>query len=230
MTVRRDGQLVLDRVSLAVPGGTTVAVVGPSGAGKSTLAAVIGRLIDPDEGEVSLDGVPLDRLCRRDLRRTIGYAFSRPALVGDTVANVIALGAPASPVAVRAAARAARVDTVIERLPDGYATPLADAPLSGGEAQRLGLARALRAERLLVLDDATSSLDTVTEYQISQALTRPGDRRTRVVVTHRVATAARADLVAWLDGGRLLACAPHGTLWQEPRYRALFDVSGEHGW
>lgn len=222
VTVRRAGERVLDGVDLTVPGGATVAVVGPSGAGKSTLAAIIGRLTDPDEGEVLLDGVPLRRLRRPVLRRAVGYAFARPALVGATIADAIALGG--SDPEVRQAARAARVDTVIERLPDGYRTPVADAPLSGGEAQRLGLARALRAERLLVLDDAMSSLDTVTEHEISRALIGAGDRRTRILVTHRVATAARADLVAWLDGGRLCGYAPHDVLWEDPAYRSLFQV------
>ena len=232
VTVRHGEDGPLDRVSLAIPGGCTVAVVGPSGAGRSTLAAVVGRFVDPDEGEVVLDGVPLHRLRRTALRDAVGYAFARPVLVGDTVADAIALGArpPVEPAAVRAAARVARVDAVVERLPDGYATALAEAPLSGGEAQRLGLARAVRAGRVLVLDDALSSLDTVTEYQISQALTRPDDPRTRIVVTHRVATAARADLVAWLDDGRLLACAPHHVLWADSRYRALFHAGGADRW
>jgi ATP-binding cassette subfamily B protein len=210
-----------------VPGGATVAVVGPSGAGKSTLAAVSGRLLDPDEGDVTLDGVPLRQLPHDTLRRSIGHAFARPVLVGDTVGSAIALGLAApAPQRVRAAARAARVDAVVDRLPAGYDTRLADAPLSGGEAQRLGVARALGAQRLLVLDDATSSLDTVTEYEVGQALIEAADRRTRLVITHRAGTAARADLVAWLDRGRLRGYGPHDVLWHDPGYRALFAGAG----
>ncbi|MDT5035958.1 MAG: ATP-binding cassette, subfamily bacterial RamA/AmfB [Micromonosporaceae bacterium] len=228
VTVRHPGGTghppVLDRIDLVVPGGATVAVVGSSGAGKSTLAAVAGRLLDPDSGEVTLDGVPLRRLRHDALRRAIGHAFARPVLVGRTVGDAIALGPGCdSPELTRAAARAARVDAVVDRLPAGYDTRLADAPLSGGEAQRLGVARALGAERLLILDDATSSLDTVTEYEVFQALVGHADRRTRLVVTHRAATAASADLVVWLDGGRLRACAPHDVLWDDPGYRALFQ-------
>jgi ATP-binding cassette subfamily B protein len=130
---------------------------------------------------------------------------------------------------VLAAARAAQVADVVARLPDGYRTRLVDAPLSGGEAQRLGLARALSAERLLVLDDATSSLDTATEHRIARALTDPAGGRTRLVVTHRTTTAAAADLVAWLDGGRLRAVAPHRRLWADPDYRAVFAAGGEQG-
>jgi ATP-binding cassette subfamily B protein len=215
---------VLNRIDLVVPGGATVAVVGPSGAGKSTLAAVSGRLLDPDEGDVILDGIGLRQLRHDALRRAIGHAFARPVLVGDTVASAIALGLR-SPTTqrVRAAARAARVDTVVDRLPAGYDTRLADTPLSGGEVQRLGVARALGAERLLVLDDATSSLDTVTEYEVGQALIDAADRRTRLVITHRAGTAARADLVAWLDHGRLRGYAAHDLLWHDPGYRALFQ-------
>jgi ATP-binding cassette subfamily B protein len=218
---------VLDHVDLAIPGGATVAVVGASGSGKSALAAVSGRLLDPDEGEVLLDGVPLPRVRHDVLRRAIGHAFARPVLVGDTVGSAIGLGLRSTaPHRVRAAARAARVDAVVDRLPDGYATRLADTPLSGGEIQRLGVARALGAERLLVLDDATSSLDTVTEYEVGRALMDSADRRTRLVVTHRAGTAARADLVAWLDHGRLRGYAAHRVLWQDPDYRVLLAGAG----
>jgi ATP-binding cassette subfamily B protein len=218
---------VLDHVDLAIPGGATVAVVGTSGSGKSVLAAVSGRLLDPDAGEVLLDGVPLPRVRHDPLRRAVGHAFARPVLVGDTVGSAIALGLGSSaPDRIRAAARAARVDTVIDRLPDGYDTRLADTPLSGGEIQRLGVARALGAERVLVLDDATSSLDTVTEYEVGRALMDAADRRTRLVVTHRAGTAARADLVAWLDRGRLRGYAAHRVLWQDPDYRGLMSGTG----
>ncbi|GIJ23698.1 ATP-binding cassette domain-containing protein [Micromonospora lutea] len=232
-----DDRPVLDAIDLDIPAGATVAVVGRSGAGKSALAAVAGRLYDPDTGEVRLDGVPLTRVDRTALRQAVGHAFDRPVLVGETVHEAIGLGlpersarppstgAPATP-AVLTAARAAQVDAVIERLPDGFRTPTVDAPLSGGEIQRLGLARALHAERLLILDDATSNLDTATEHRIARALTNPDAGRTRLVVTHRVATAAAADLVAWLDGGRLRALAPHRRLWADPNYRAVFAADG----
>ncbi|AOP47546.1 ABC transporter ATP-binding protein [Streptomyces lydicus] len=224
VTVARDGAPVLRGVDLAVPGGTTLAVVGHSGAGKSLLAAVAGRLTDPDSGQVLLDGVPLAEADPAQLRREIGYAFERPALFGETVGAALAFGPdrPAAP-AVESAARAAGADTFVRLLPRGYATPLADAPLSGGELQRLGVARAFaHAGRLLILDDATSSLDTVTEHHVSRALledVRPG---TRLLITHRLASAARADLVAWMDGGRIRAVAPHALLWQDADYRAVF--------
>jgi ATP-binding cassette subfamily B protein len=220
VTARAGDTTLLDRVDLALPGGATVAVVGRSGAGKSVLAALATRLREPDEGQIILDGVPLHLLTHDDLRAAVSCAFERPVLVGATVSDAIGLGLPAD--RVRAAARATRAHDFVSRLPDGYDTPLADAPMSGGEAQRLGLARAWNAERLLVLDDATSSLDMVTELQIGQALSDDRDRRTRLIVTHRAATAARADLVVWLDSGRVLGVGPHEQLWSAAAYREVF--------
>ncbi|MCO5989204.1 ABC transporter ATP-binding protein/permease [Actinoallomurus spadix] len=226
---------VLDGLDLTVPGGRAVAVVGRSGSGKSLLAALAGRLAEPDAGEVLLDGVPLRDLSRTALRRAIGYAFARPVLFGATIAEAITGGTAPAPPADRSgaaaeavpaacamrAACAAQADGFIRRLPAGYGTPPDAAPLSGGELQRLGLARAFaHPGTVLVLDDATSSLDTVTEMRIGDILTR--DPRTRLIIAHRVTTAARADLVAWLDGGRIRACAPHRELWADPEYRAVF--------
>ena len=126
---------------------------------------------------------------------------------------------------MRAAARAACADAFVRRLPLGYDTPLDEAPMSGGERQRIGLARAFaHGERLLILDDATSSLDTVTERQVGRALAGELHGRTRLIVAHRVATAAAADRVIWLDGGRVRAYDSHHRLWRDPCYRAVFQV------
>ncbi|SER95070.1 ABC transporter ATP-binding protein [Streptomyces qinglanensis] len=224
------GEPVLHDVDLVVPGGATVAVVGRSGAGKSLLAAVAGRLAEPDAGQVLLDGTDLAELDPAALRQAVGFAFERPVLFGPTVGEALAAGIPAGregrEARVRAAARAACADGFVRTLPHGYGTPCAQAPLSGGEIQRLGLARALAQEgRVLVLDDATSSLDTVTEWKVTRALADAGGTggaRTRLVVAHRASTAARADLTAWLDGGRIRALAPHRQLWEQPGYRSLF--------
>nr|WP_241265980.1 ABC transporter ATP-binding protein [Streptomyces boncukensis] len=226
----RDGATVLDAVDLTVPGGATAAVVGPSGSGKSLLAALAGRLAEPEAGRVLLDGVDLAELERSELRRAVGYAFARPALLGGTLAGTIGLGAGPGrpdPERVAAAARDACADTFIRTLPAGYDTACADVRLSGGEIQRLGLARAFAHRgRLLILDDATSSLDTATELRVTEALLgtvahtrRP---RTRLIVAHRASTAARADLTVWLEAGRVRAVAPHDRLWQNPAYRRLF--------
>ncbi|MBT2211522.1 MULTISPECIES: ABC transporter ATP-binding protein [Actinomadura] len=222
---------VLHGLDLTVPGGLAVAVVGRSGAGKSLLAALAGRLADPDRGEVLLDGAPLPRLARTELRRHVGYAFARPTLFGETVLDAIAFGPCRPPESwLRESARTACADDFVRRLPQGYATPLADAPMSGGELQRMGLARAFaHAGRVLVLDDATSSLDTVTEVQVTGAvLDRFGDR-TRLIIAHRAGTAARADLVVWLDGGRVRGRGTHAELWRDPAYRAVFGVAEPAG-
>ncbi|MBK6043330.1 ABC transporter ATP-binding protein [Streptomyces sp. MBT55] len=224
VTVRSGTRLVLDSVDLVVPAGTALAVVGRSGAGKSTLGALIGRLREPDAGLVAIDGVPLPELTPRALRAAVGYAFERPALLGTTVAGTIAFARPdASREEVAAAAGAARADDFIARLPHGYDTPLKDAPLSGGEVQRLGIARALVHDpAVVVLDDALSSLDTATEARVGSALASAWSARTRVLIAHRVSTAARADLVAWLENGKVRALGPHQELWRLDGYRALF--------
>lgn len=228
VTARRGGETVLDGLDLTVPGGSCVAVVGRSGAGKSVLAEIAGRLADPDTGTVLLDGCPLPDLAEPELRDAVGYAFERPVLFGESIGDAVAFGPrPLPPEQVTEAARAAEAHGFVTLLPAGYATPREDAPFSGGEYQRLGLARAFaHPGRLLVLDDATSSLDTVTELRVARALFHDHPHRTRLLTTHRAATAARADLVAWLESGRLRALAPHAELWPDPAYRSLFGVSG----
>ncbi|WP_424530274.1 ABC transporter ATP-binding protein [Sphaerisporangium viridialbum] len=227
VTVTREGVPVLDGVDLDIPAGSLAAVVGPSGAGKSTLALLAGRLADPDRGQVLLDGQCLRETDPGSLRDAVAYAFERPVLLGGDIASAIAYGRPsAGRGAVREAARAAHIHDVVTRLPRGYDTPADGAPLSGGEFQRLGLARALAARaRLTVLDDATSSLDTATEAQVTRTLTEGMRGRTRLVVAHRATTAARADLVIWLDAGRVRACGLHRELWSDPAYRSLFAAT-----
>ncbi|MFJ8193269.1 ABC transporter ATP-binding protein [Streptomyces sp. NPDC096094] len=224
--VVRDGTEVLRADHVVVPGGLTAAVVGRSGAGKSVLAAVAGRLIDPDQGHVLLDGTPLELLTRSCLRAEVGFAFARPVLGDRTVAEAVAAGPrTVSPHQVRAALRLADAEGFVRRLPRAYDTRLADTPLSGGEYQRLGLARAFaHAGRLLVMDDATSSLDTATEHAVEQAQRRSPRGATRLVVAHRPSVAARADLVIWLDDGRVRAVGSHRRLWEEAAYRAVFGT------
>ncbi|HEY4020836.1 MAG TPA: ABC transporter ATP-binding protein [Pseudonocardiaceae bacterium] len=224
VTVRADdGNPTLLDIDLTLPAGATVALVGHSGAGKSTLAAVAGGLRAPDSGSVSLDGANLATIRPSDLRAAFGYAFDRPSLLGETVADAIGQGTDADLDKITAAARAAQVDDAIVRLPHGYRTPLAETPMSGGEAQRIGLARALvREPRVLVLDDATASLDTVTEERVTDAIRTSLPGRTRLVSTHRISIAEQADLVVWLAEGRLRALARHDELWQFADYRAVF--------
>ena len=200
----------LHDVTLTIPAGTFAAVVGRSGSGKSALASVIGGLTRPSSGEVRRGG-------------SVGYAFERPALVGTTVTEAVRYGTSLTRTEVEAACRAAQVHDVVVRLPEGYDTSMSTAPMSGGEAQRLGLARAfVRDPAVLVLDDATASLDMVTESTVERAVESALPGRTRVVVTHRAATARRADVVIWLDDGRVRAVGPHSVLWEHDDYRAVF--------
>ena len=226
VTLGAGGSRTLDGIDLVIPAGALIGIVGHSGSGKSSLAALVGRLADPDGGDVLLDGVPLRELDRDELRRAVGYGFARPALFGKTVGDAIAFGHEVPPgEVVTEAARAARADEFIRLLPEGYATPLDRAPMSGGEAQRVGLARTFaHAGRVIVLDDVAASLDTVTEHHISQVLTGALGDRTRIVVAHRASTVAEMDAVVWLDRGRVRAVAPHRELEHNPRYRALFEA------
>jgi len=225
VSVRHGGRTVLDGLDLDVPAGAEIAVVGRSGTGKTTLSLLAGRLLEADEGAVFIDGARVDTLHPAALRRAVGYAFDRPVLLGRTVRDALTYGRPGSSVAeVEHAALVAQAWDFIQRLPEGLETQLADAPFSGGELQRLGLARAVvHGGCILVLDDAMSSLDTITEARLTVALTEGLPGRTRLLVANRVASAARADFVAWLDDGRIRAVAPHHILWTaEPAYRAVF--------
>jgi ATP-binding cassette, subfamily B, bacterial len=229
VTVRVGGKPALADVQLTVEAGKLVAIVGRSGSGKSLLAALAGRMIDPDAGEVLLDGVPLSEVDRRVLRREVTYAFERPSLFGETIADAIAFGAyrPAESALV-VAAGTARADEFIRHTPGGYGARLTATPFSGGEIQRIGLARAFaHAGRVLVMDDVAASLDTITEHHISRAVTEALGDRTRIVVAYRVSTAARADLVVWVDEGRVRAAAPHAELWRDADYRCLFEPDPE---
>ncbi|MBM7790267.1 ABC transporter ATP-binding protein [Tenggerimyces flavus] len=242
VSVRRAGVTVLDQVSLRVAAGSTVAIVGPSGSGKSALTGLLGRMVEPDAGRVLIDGHDIAELTTTQLRQAVAYGFERPVLLGQTVADAIAYARPAVPAVLESprtqnmdrgmdvllAATAAHADEFIRRLPLGYHTPVVDAPLSGGEQQRLGLARAVaQGARVLVLDDATSSLDTATEANVVEALSDALSGRTKLVVAHRAATAARADRVAWFVGGRLLRVDTHARLWRDPSYRTLFSPAAD---
>ncbi|GAA2972922.1 ABC transporter ATP-binding protein [Streptomyces enissocaesilis] len=226
----RDGRIVLRGIDLIVPPGAQVAIAGSPGSGKSALAEVAGGLLSADAGSVLLDGVPLDELRPQELRGAIAYAFDRPVLLGETLGDALTYtDRPPTTRQLKAGLRAAGAEEFTARLPAGLDTPIQQLRLSGGELQRLGLVRAAcRDARLVVFDDALSNLDTATEAQISAALERTMADTTRLVVARRAATAARADLVAWLEHGTLRALAPHTALLQDPAYRAVFQCADEN--
>jgi ATP-binding cassette subfamily B multidrug efflux pump len=217
----RDGAPpVLEDVSLAVPAGGSLAVVGPTGSGKSTLAALLPRLLPTPAGTIFLDGDDVTQVQSRTLRRAIGYAQQEPFLFSTTLARNIGFSlpdpdAPDAAARIREAAREAAILEEIEGMPEGFDTVVGErgVQLSGGQKQRVALARALLAEpAVLVLDDPLSAVDARTEAQILKALDRAGEGRTLVLVTHRVAAAARADQVVVLEGGRITERGTHDEL------------------
>lgn len=231
----RPGVPAIDGIDLEIRPGETLALVGPSGAGKSTLFDLLLRFSDPDSGEVRVDGVPLRSLDPADLRRCFALVSQSPALFFGSVEENIRYGCPAATAEqVEAAARAAHAHEFIARMPDGYRTHLGDAGagLSGGQRQRLAIARALLVDApILLLDEATSALDAESEYQIQQALPALMQGRTTLVIAHRLATVQRADRIAVIDQGRLVAIGTHAELVRSsPLYARLAELQfSTHG-
>jgi ATP-binding cassette subfamily B protein len=203
---------VLHGIDLHVPAGTTLALVGPTGAGKSTVAKLIARFYDPQVGRVTLDGVDLRQVRLADLRTAMGYVPQEGFLFSGKVADNIRFGRPeASRQEVERAARAVGADTVIERLPAGFDTEVGERGvlLSAGERQLVAFARAWIADpALLILDEATSNLDVVTEARVQQALRRLRRGRTTILIAHRLSTVLEADQVAVIEDGRVVEAGP----------------------
>ncbi|WP_188195126.1 ABC transporter ATP-binding protein [Nonomuraea sp. SYSU D8015] len=206
---------VLHDVTFDVPAGRTVALVGPTGSGKSTLVQLLVRLVDPDAGQVLLDGVDLRELAYGAVAESVALVPQQTFLFDDTVRGNIALGLDTADEDVWAALRLAQADGFVARLSGGLDTRVGErgATLSGGQRQRLALARAVvRRPRLLVLDDATSSVDPQVEARILHGLRDTAEASTVVVVAYRMATIALADEVVYLDHGRVVDRGPHEDL------------------
>ena len=216
----------LSEVSLEVEAGTTVAIVGGTGSGKSTLVRLIARLYDPTSGSVLVDGADVRSLDLAELRRSIAVVDDDPFLFSATVAENIAYGRPeASRWEIERAAERAQAAGFVSELPDGYDTRVGERglTLSGGQRQRLAIARALLVDpRILVLDDATSSVDASTEQAIKLALREVMTGRTTFVIAHRLSTIALADDVVVLEAGRVAARGSHAELLeQSPLYAEI---------
>ncbi len=225
------GPPVLDGFELVVHPGEAVAVVGATASGKTTIARLLPRFYDVDAGRVLLDGIDIRQLRLRELRRAIGIVFEDTFLFTDTVAENIAFAEPdASMELVRNAARLAGADEFIDRLPNGYDTLIGEHgySLSGGQRQRVAIARAVLADpRVLILDDATSSVDPTKEHEIRSALREVMHDRTTLIIAHRAATIALADRVVLLDRGRVVAEGTHEELLNSTeRYRHVLAQSG----
>lgn len=217
---------VLKNISFRIPKGKTVAIVGPTGSGKSTLVQLLVRLYDIQEGKIVIDNHDIKEISQRSLRELVGFVPQRPFLFFDTVAENISFGRPFSQDEIQKVAQIAHAAEFIEQLPCGYQTLLAEAgkSLSGGQQQRLAIARAfIKKAPILIMDEATSSLDASSEKQIKEALLSVKGKTTQIIIAHRLSTIEDADLIIFLDKGQkiaegtkdelLLCCPPFKKMW-----------------
>ncbi len=225
-----EGRPVLHEIELEIASGRTVALIGHTGSGKTTLAALVPRFYDATEGRVLVDGVDVRDVTRRSLRREIGVISQDPFLFSATVRENIAFGVlDATEEQVLQAAQAAQAHEFVEELPKGYDTVIGERgiTLSGGQRQRLAIARALVIDpRILILDDATASVDATTEAKIRTGLAEAMRGRTTIIIAHRLSTIALADEVVVLDHGRIVA---HGTQAELLATNAVYQEIHEHG-
>lgn len=208
--------LVLQDINLLIKPGMRVALVGPSGAGKTTLSSLIFRFYDPTEGQILFDGIPSTSIHPAYLRRQMAIVPQEVMLFGGTIAENIAYGKPGSGMdEIAEAARKANALEFIEKFPDGFDTIVGErgVQLSGGQRQRVAIARAiLRNPRILILDEATSSLDNIAERQVQEALEGLMQGRTSIIIAHRLSTVEHADLIVVLEGGRIVETGTHAEL------------------
>lgn len=219
----RTGKPILRDICLTVPSGTSIAIVGDSGAGKSTLLSLLAGLYTPDSGRVLIDGANIREMGLPWIRKSIGVVFQTPHLFDATIGENIRMGRwDATDEEVRRAAKLARADEFVDRLHEGYGTPVtrAGSSFSGGQVQRIAIARAIICNpKILLLDEATGNLDAHTEAAIWDALAEGDLRCTRLVITHRLSTTVRMDRIAVVEKGTV---AEYGTFDELIRSRGLF--------
>ena len=220
-------------MSFDVKPGEMIGLVGHSGAGKTTIINLLSRFYDPTEGAILIDGVPMRDIKLDDLRRQFGIVLQEPFLFPGTISENIAYARPeASPEEVMRAAKAANAHDFILRFPDGYDTQVGErgVRLSGGERQRLSIARAiLHDPRILILDEATASVDTETEKQIQEAIQRLIKNRTTFAIAHRLSTLRNADRLLVIDKGKVAEIGTHDELMNKDQgiFRRLVEMQTE---
>ena len=211
-----ENELVIDKLNLTIPKGSSVALVGPSGGGKSTIANLVPRFYDVNEGSISIDGTDIRQITKNDLRSLMGIVTQDSILFNDTVANNLRIAKPdATEKELKSAAEIANALSFIEALPKGFDTRIGDQgnKLSGGQKQRLSIARAvLKNPEILILDEATSALDTESERLVQEALIKMMKSRTSLVIAHRLSTIQNADLIVVLQNGKITEKGTHEEL------------------
>lgn len=209
-----EDEMILDDVSFVISPGETVALVGPTGAGKTTITNLISRFYERNAGDILIDGVDLSSVKRKSLRSHMGFVLQDSFLFQGTIMENIRYGRlDATDEEVEEAAKLANAHSFIRKLPGGYHTVLSEGSISQGQKQLLSIARAILSDpSILVLDEATSSIDTITEMKIQEALKRLMEGRTSVVVAHRLNTIRQADQILVLDGGKIIERGSHDHL------------------
>ena len=224
-----EDELVIDKLNLTIPKGSSVALVGPSGGGKSTIANLVPRFYDVNEGSISIDGTDIRQFTKNDLRSLMGIVTQDSILFNDTVANNLRIAKPdATEKELRNAAEIANALSFIEALPKGFDTSIGDQgnKLSGGQKQRLSIARAvLKNPEILILDEATSALDTESERLVQEALIKMMKSRTSLVIAHRLSTIQNADLIVVLQNGKIAEKGTHEELIaKKGTYKKLIEL------
>ncbi len=224
-----EDELVIDKLNLTIPKGSSVALVGPSGGGKSTIANLVPRFYDVNEGSISIDGTDIRQFTKNDLRSLMGIVTQDSILFNDTVANNLRIAKPdATEKELKNAAEIANALSFIEALPKGFDTSIGDQgnKLSGGQKQRLSIARAvLKNPEILILDEATSALDTESERLVQEALIKMMKSRTSLVIAHRLSTIQNADLIVVLQNGKIAEKGTHEELIaKKGTYKKLIEL------